>query len=68
VQFDAQAAKRNTEKLGSVGAIAVAAHQRIENMLSFHVSERKSAMWWFHSGKFRRNEDAQQHAQIVQSR
>jgi len=35
-QFDAQAAKRNMEKLCGVGAIAVAAYERIENMLSLH--------------------------------
>jgi hypothetical protein len=34
VQLDAQAAKRDVEKAGGVGAIAVAANERIKNMLS----------------------------------
>ena len=35
VQLGAQAAKRDVEKAGGVRAIAVAANERIENMLSF---------------------------------
>jgi hypothetical protein len=34
VQLDAQASKRDVEKAGGVRAIAVAANERIENMLS----------------------------------
>jgi hypothetical protein len=36
VQLDAQAAKRDAEKAGGVRTIAVAAHERIENMFSLN--------------------------------
>jgi len=36
VQLDAQAAKRDAEKAGGVRTIAVAAHERIENMSSLN--------------------------------
>jgi hypothetical protein len=37
VQLDAQAAKRDIEKSCNVRAIAVAAHERIENMPSLNI-------------------------------
>ena len=52
MKFDAQAAKRDTEKAGSVRTIAVAANEGSENVPPLDLGNGEPASIWVHGSGF----------------